>query len=77
MSGLNPQRRGMAADISLEVLFIVHVGDSAITTVTIESYTHFLPLDFLCALNTYMCVRRVGYHIHTEAKFSCSWRVGP
>ena len=27
--------------MSLEVLFIVHMGDSAVTTVTIESYTLF------------------------------------
>ena len=38
---LNPQRCGMVADISPEVLFIVHAGDSAVTTVTIDSYTLF------------------------------------
>ena len=31
----------MVADISPEVLFIVHTGDSAVTTVTMESYTLF------------------------------------
>ena len=49
MSGFNPQRHGMVADISLE-LFIVHVGDSAVTTVTIESYTLFPSPQFALVL---------------------------
>ena len=53
-SGLNPQRRGMVADISPEVLFIVHTGDSAVTTVPIESYTLFLPPRFLCAFDNHV-----------------------
>ena len=40
-SVLNPQRSGMVVDILPEVLFIVHAGVSAVTTVTIESYTLF------------------------------------
>ena len=31
-------------------LYIVHAGDSAVTTVTIESYTLFPPLDFYALL---------------------------
>ena len=42
MSGFNPQRCGIVADIPPEVLFIVHTRDSAaFTVVTIESYTLF------------------------------------
>ena len=42
MSGFNPRRRGIAADISPEVLFITHAGDSAVTAVTTESYMFFV-----------------------------------
>ena len=59
-SGLNPQRRarGMVADISPEVLFRVHAGDSAVSTVPIESYTLFLPLFYYYALllQYYWCI---------------------
>ena len=36
-----PSRRGMVADISPEVLCIVHAGDSAVTTVPIDCHTLF------------------------------------
>ena len=50
-NGLNPQRRGMVADISPEVLFIAHAGDSAVTTVTMERYTLYpLPSIFYALL---------------------------
>ena len=57
-SGLNPHRRGIVADISPEVLFIVHAGDSAVYTVLIESYTLFLPRFFYALLMlVHVCVR--------------------
>ena len=41
-------KHGIVADISPEVLFIVHTGDSAVTTVPIESYTLFPAPQFFC-----------------------------
>ena len=45
-----PSKTWNVDDISPEVLSIVHMGDSAVTTVTIESYTLFPspPLNFSC-----------------------------
>ena len=50
------QRRGMVADLSPEVLFIVHTGDSAVTTVTMESYMLFPFPQFFNAL-LMLCIR--------------------
>ena len=44
----------MVADISPEVLFIVHAGDSAVITLTMESY--FPPLDCLHTLAISLCL---------------------
>ena len=50
------QRRGMVADLSPEVRCIVHAGDSAVTTVTMESYMLFpFPRSFYALLM--LCMR--------------------
>ena len=50
----------MVADISPEVLFIVHAGDSAVTTAPIESYTLFPSPRFFMR----SCVTQCPYIVH-------------
>ena len=58
----------MVADISPEVLFIVHTGDSAVTTVTMERY--FRPTQ----LSMRSCFDRVvsGNETHTHTAITSS-----
>ena len=71
-----PDTIGTVEGLSLEVLFIVHAGDSTVTTVTIERFTRSSPPPdfyaflmvgyvFLClqlALNIYT-FENVAYHV--------------
>ena len=63
----------MVADISPEVLFIVHAGDSAVSTVPIESYTLFLPLDFNFnfILFDFLCAFGLHVEVNKNVQFCC------